>query len=570
MFGASRRVNATLVQAGADKENDVPVASRQASGSLGAAGAKAKEEARARKVEARLVEAERELIELKRSKEEVEVELRLAGQKRTKLESALEKARSSATSGTNLVALRAQFKELESLHATSKSEWSGAIAKNKAERDEARSAARRLGQEVESLRMKMEDAQTENAEWRAELERRSVALSEAEQRAEKAEAKLQEQLEQHDDASQQLHSLQEHITSLEEEVQSLDEQVDLFRGREEALMKASASVGQELQAAKLDRADAMRMIKISTAQRKDAEAQLEQMEQEKGMSEDALSAVKEQEQSLRSQLAEAQEHIQKLQSRPFCEIHISAESSTPHQFDHAPSNNVQELQLDREAYEAAIADAKQREQLIRIELDGMQDMVTRMKHELADFHERQPDLLREASLAHQAIVQSQELKKRIGTQEAQIGTLDASLAKAREEAVEGSSRAQAWQVHNEALQKEVCSLKEQNKCLVSRLNNAKAKEDRWSDDCNELQEALANAERYQTAYETLSKEYKVLLSRALHAESEASLLSTLNADLASHENPMQKVHYMDRLRRERDEAKYEVVGLEEEKESGKD
>jgi uncharacterized tellurite resistance protein B-like protein len=67
---------------------------------------------------------------------------------------------------------------------------------------------------------------------------------------------------------------------------------------------------------------------------------------------------------------------------------------------------------------------------------------------------------------------------------------------------------------------------------------------------------LAEAERYQEAYNSLSEQVNDLLARNQLAEEEAERLSKFNAEILGHSNPAQRIAYVDRIRRELAEAKH--------------
>lgn len=67
---------------------------------------------------------------------------------------------------------------------------------------------------------------------------------------------------------------------------------------------------------------------------------------------------------------------------------------------------------------------------------------------------------------------------------------------------------------------------------------------------------MADAERYQQAYHNLIEEVEGLAIRNQLAEDEAERLSRFNAEILSHNNPAQRIMYLDRIRRELAEAKH--------------
>ena len=66
---------------------------------------------------------------------------------------------------------------------------------------------------------------------------------------------------------------------------------------------------------------------------------------------------------------------------------------------------------------------------------------------------------------------------------------------------------------------------------------------------------LTDAERYREAYHNLVDEVGVLVARNQLAESEANKLSQFNAEILAHNNPSQRIVYLDRVRRELAETK---------------
>jgi hypothetical protein len=66
---------------------------------------------------------------------------------------------------------------------------------------------------------------------------------------------------------------------------------------------------------------------------------------------------------------------------------------------------------------------------------------------------------------------------------------------------------------------------------------------------------VVDAERYQEAYYTLSDLVSSLAARNELAEEEAQRLSKLNAEILGHNNPAQRILYVDRMRKDLAETK---------------
>lgn len=65
-----------------------------------------------------------------------------------------------------------------------------------------------------------------------------------------------------------------------------------------------------------------------------------------------------------------------------------------------------------------------------------------------------------------------------------------------------------------------------------------------------------DAERYQGAYYSLLDEVGATIARNELAESEAERLGKLNAEILGHNNPAQRIVYVDRIRKEMAETKH--------------
>jgi hypothetical protein len=76
------------------------------------------------------------------------------------------------------------------------------------------------------------------------------------------------------------------------------------------------------------------------------------------------------------------------------------------------------------------------------------------------------------------------------------------------------------------------------------------------DDFHRLTAELTDAERYQAAYYSLVDEVGGLVDRNNLAEDEADRLSRFNAEILGHNNPAQRIMYVDRIRRELAETKH--------------
>lgn len=102
--------------------------------------------------------------------------------------------------------------------------------------------------------------------------------------------------------------------------------------------------------------------------------------------------------------------------------------------------------------------------------------------------------------------------------------------------------------------------------IGKKIFQARAKEEAWLEEREELLRELERSSQYETAYQTLRAQAQVLVSQSTSYEAQMKELSSLNTILASHTNPSQKILYLDRIRRELDERRVQTYVLLGEKE----
>jgi hypothetical protein len=86
-------------------------------------------------------------------------------------------------------------------------------------------------------------------------------------------------------------------------------------------------------------------------------------------------------------------------------------------------------------------------------------------------------------------------------------------------------------------------------------------------DLRRLSAELVDVERFQEAYYALSDRVGELAARNALAEDEADRLSAFNAEILSHNNPAQRVMYLERVRRELAETKLALLATTRDKET---
>ncbi|KAF9562793.1 hypothetical protein CPC08DRAFT_749306 [Agrocybe pediades] len=132
-----------------------------------------------------------------------------------------------------------------------------------------------------------------------------------------------------------------------------------------------------------------------------------------------------------------------------------------------------------------------------------------------------------------------------------IAGLEAQLSEVREELAAASSR------QSVAVKKERDIINR----LTATVQKNRAAEDALRAEIEQLTSELSDAERYQEAYLSLSEEVANLITRNQICEEESERISKFNAEILGHNNPAQRIMYVDRIRRELAEAKHTIALL---------
>ncbi|KAG6917435.1 hypothetical protein DXG01_002521 [Tephrocybe rancida] len=144
------------------------------------------------------------------------------------------------------------------------------------------------------------------------------------------------------------------------------------------------------------------------------------------------------------------------------------------------------------------------------------------------------------------------------------GSLKASSESLVRRAVEAEEKMTDAAARNEtALKRE----HDTTRRLAESMQKMRMAEDALRSEIEQLTTELADAERYQEAYYSLSDEVGSLVARNQLAEDEAQKLSKFNAEILGHNNPAQRVMYVDRIRKELAETKHKLVMLGREQEA---
>ncbi len=199
--------------------------------------------------------------------------------------------------------------------------------------------------------------------------------------------------------------------------------------------------------------------------------------------------------------------------------------------------------------------------LLRVELEDVRARNLLLEEEAQDLQNRYIARSTEANVAEEALAAARN----------QVATLETSVAAKTHEV--DSLVAQLSELERlrkklavaleeaSAARSEAQSQSEASRSLSASLQNARIAEKAWRDERDRMASLLDQAEHYETLYNELAEQTKHLLERNALAEEEKATLSALNSELLSHNNPHQKIMYMDRVRHELDDVKQENLGL---------
>ncbi|SPC61520.1 uncharacterized protein UHOD_03168 [Ustilago sp. UG-2017b] len=199
--------------------------------------------------------------------------------------------------------------------------------------------------------------------------------------------------------------------------------------------------------------------------------------------------------------------------------------------------------------------------LLRGEMEDLQSRNSLLESEAAELQTRLISRSAEAKASEEAL----------STARAQLSTLESSLA-AKSHEIETlisqlseleplRKRLAAANTDLASAHAEAASATEAQRSLSASLANSRLAEKTWREERDHLASLLDSSEHYQELYVELVDQTKLLVERNALLEEEKAELSSLNAELLSHNNPNQKIMYMDRVRQELDEKKRENLAL---------
>lgn len=185
-----------------------------------------------------------------------------------------------------------------------------------------------------------------------------------------------------------------------------------------------------------------------------------------------------------------------------------------------------------------------------------------------DLRNNQEELLRSLEQAKSAVATQEQSREMLEKAELRISRLDLDLRAMVEEAGSRKKEVMEMRRHDEdqkreleALQKENRRLEDVHRSHAAQLSHLSIREEAWTAERAELLDSLYEAAAVRDAFDKLQHQMSILAGRSELFEEEASQLAAINAELASHTNPNQKIVYLDRIRRDLSEKREECIEL---------
>ncbi|TKY86443.1 hypothetical protein EX895_004592 [Sporisorium graminicola] len=199
--------------------------------------------------------------------------------------------------------------------------------------------------------------------------------------------------------------------------------------------------------------------------------------------------------------------------------------------------------------------------LLRAELEDVRARNTLLQEEAEELQARYLSRSAEAKAAEEALLAARSqvvtLQTSVAAKTHEVDSLVAQLS----ELEPLRKRLAAAQEQAVTARKEAEIQSEASRSLTASLQNARVAEKAWREERDRMALLLDQAEHFETLYLELVEQSKHLVQRHALAEEEKAALSALNSELLSHNNPNQKIMYMDRIRHELDDVKQENLGL---------
>ncbi|TCD70335.1 hypothetical protein EIP91_003964 [Steccherinum ochraceum] len=191
------------------------------------------------------------------------------------------------------------------------------------------------------------------------------------------------------------------------------------------------------------------------------------------------------------------------------------------------------------------------------------------------------NLHKQAELLSTAQTKATLLHKSVSTLQAERDTLQKQLSNSIANVAEANGRLDVLKKERQdaetrlkvelgKIEQSLTQEKEANRRLAGTVQRGKHAEEALQSEIEELTATLSEAESYQDAYNHLLEEVGALIQRNALAEEETQRLSRFNAEILGHNNPAQRVVYLDRIRRELHETKQQLLTMQRDRDAAVD
>ncbi|KAH9485315.1 hypothetical protein JR316_0002223 [Psilocybe cubensis] len=228
--------------------------------------------------------------------------------------------------------------------------------------------------------------------------------------------------------------------------------------------------------------------------------------------------------------------------------------------EHAKSDANLQMSL-ADFYRTQIEELRQASSILHDDYTELQNIAQQRASDLSSTlasHEAMATRLE--SIQKEKTQHDEQLKSAMSTVDnltATVAVLEAKLSETQEDMRKTAAQ------HAVLLKKE----KDTVARLTSTVQKNRIAEDVLRAEIEQLTTELADAESYQESFYALHAEVERLVTRNQIAEEEADRISKFNAEILGHNNPAQRIMYVDRIRRELAEAKHKIAMLIREQEN---
>ncbi|KAI0820002.1 hypothetical protein BC628DRAFT_1399853 [Trametes gibbosa] len=431
-------------------------------------------------------------------------------------------------------------------------------------KDELRERDRKIADLEKSLAAECKKREAAEARWQEAKAKTDDKVQEARAATQELEARLQDAQQEAQAARQALEDREAHAEDAEAELLEQLEQHRTMLARVASEYGRLASTTITLSAHQQVRREAYALqLRSNRLERKLANSEGQVVELA-----NLIRQVKEENAFLSAQLHEA-----RVDANTYAETRTDDpyDTSAPDSFGDIEGRlaavSREQLVLDAEANYAlrahvetwAAFDRMQRDSLIfhasvlTEELDNIRAQLSQRSSELSAVqatHTQLSESMQRAQ-AECAVAQRQLAENMAELAEAKAHE---ELSKKELEATKANASAEVARLE-QSLQRE----KEAGHRLSAAVQKAKQAEQFLRGEVDQLSADLADAEKYEEAYNGLLAEVDALVMRNALAEEEAQLLSKHNAEILGHHNPAQRIMYVDRIRRELHETKQKLL-----------